>query len=714
MHRGLHGRGALFDSEPAGLVPRLVGLRPYELRAVDAKDVADAGELPFVVLSGGRGLGKSAVLAELREAYQEETRKDERLRHTPLALIDCESEEFARPRPEQTAETWSPVSQALLVLAEQLGERVKHAGKIAFPRLLAGLVAVHAPDWRDAEADRIRRELRRILLLNDGGPGFGHFAGRMAGRVVARVIAAAAGQGDPFLSATIEATLESISEGFGSRKQQKPSLWYRTYPNAGGNATRGLILLSQHFRADGPSREHAERYLVRALLTDLTEAYAGIGSRLRRLGRPLVLLDNAHAGPGPGLIGPVLRDRAEGFADEVVFVATVRGPDLPAVRGTLRHELAEVARRFDWRADTSPASRALLVSLPPLSPDDTLHIVGAVCEDVEVPPRLPHATHRLTGGNPLGITLLAASAAQHPQEAASLGRLLTAPVTLREDQTDDGRPTRDELLEQLVPSDRLEELTVLAAAHDHESACALADAQLPDDFGSAGVRTLEARLAEEGLPAAPGHFVGDPFVRTLLLLRLHHQHADHGKWRDVHETLIRHYTDEDDDPARARYRLHHELALGDTQGAVAYLRDTFHSLDTRTWLDTLRFLTSAPYFHAHDDAGRDFAGPDDRRAAIALDRSGTRQQPPEGVDPLLHQRVRRLLHAVWQLADPLVLPDARVCDRLQFELLQLSDVPETGGALLWQASQDWPRDALAGRPLRTPDGDESDDRDGET
>ncbi|MEV6184076.1 hypothetical protein [Streptomyces sp. NPDC052015] len=26
MHRGLHGRGALFDSDPPGLAPRLIGL----------------------------------------------------------------------------------------------------------------------------------------------------------------------------------------------------------------------------------------------------------------------------------------------------------------------------------------------------------------------------------------------------------------------------------------------------------------------------------------------------------------------------------------------------------------------------------------------------------------------------------------------------------------------------------------------------------------
>ncbi|MFI5475208.1 hypothetical protein ACIA6D_34005 [Streptomyces cacaoi] len=715
MHRRLYGRGALFDVEPAGLVPRLVGIRPYELHA--EKPEHPAGP-PLLVLAGGRGLGKSAVLAELWDAYTEHTRRGEARRRTPVALIDCEDEQFARPPHEESPESWSPVWQALLVVAEQLTEPVRAAGQLTFPRLTAGLVAVRASDWSGrTDSDRIRRELVRILLLNERASRFS-LAGRWAAKVASKVIAAASG-GGPFVAATVEATLEALSEGVTHRKEQRPATWYRSYPNAGGNAKRGLLLLAGNFRAGGTSREHAERWLVRALLADLAEAYSGLGSHLTRLGRPLVLLDNARSGPGPGLLDAVLRDRADGVADQVVWVATVRGAAHPALGDAVRRELPEVARATDWEPGSSPSSRALLVPLPPLSPDDTLHMVGAVCDDTELPPQFPHATHRLTGGNPLGIVLLATTARQHPGQAASLGRLLTAKVRLEEGQADDGRPAYAELLRRLVPADRLDELTVLAAAHDHDSAVALADDRLPDDFGSSGVRSLRARLAAEGLPTAPGHFVGDPFTRTLLLLRLHHRRADHAKWREVHETLIRHYThadgqDPDDhDPAHARYRLYHELALGDTAGAVAYLRDTFAVLRTRTWLDTLRFLASAPYFHAHDAAGRDSDGRDDHRSAIALGRTDAGQEPPEGVNASLHLRIRRLLHAVWQVTDPLVLPDPKVCGRLEFELLQLSDQRPAGGALLFATSQAWPRDALAGRPLRTPAEDDDGDTDGD-
>ncbi|MFG3025913.1 hypothetical protein ACGFZQ_46775 [Streptomyces sp. NPDC048254] len=689
MHRRLHGRGALFDVEPAGLIPRIVGLRPYQHRA---HPLEHPGELPFVVLTGARGLGKSAVLGELRDAYKG---------HTPVALVDCAEAQFTAAPAGRPAESWSPVAQALLVVAEQLAEPVTGAGRITFPRLMSGLVAVAAGGWGDADSERIRREVERILLLNESGSWISGFAGRWAGKVAAKVVAAATGTG-PLVSGAIEATLESIAEGFASRRHQKASVWYRTYPNAGGHAQRGLILLSGHFRAGGTSREHAERYLVRALLADLTEAYAGVLPRMQRLGRPLVLVDNVGTGPGPGLLDAVLRDRADGVADQVAFVAGLRGDGRELLRNGVRRELAEVARRTAWAPDAAvPSSRALLVALPPLSPDDTLHLVATPAA-----PQLPHAVHRLTGGNPLGIAVLAEAAAQHPDRAGALGDLLTAEVRLTEDGP--AAPVYRELLDRLVPQDRLDELTVLAAAHDHDSACALAEALLADDFGPADVRALQSRLAGEGLPVVPGQFVGDPFVRTLLLLRLHLRDPDHGGWRTAHETLVASYTDDRPDE-RARFRLHHQLALGRTESAVAHLRDTFPVLDTRGWLRTLRFVASAPYFHAHDAEGRDFTGQGDRRAAVALGRTDAAQQVPDGVDPVLHLRVRRLLHAVWHLTDPLVLPDPKVGDRLRFELEQLSNLRPAGNALLWRASRDWPAAALAGRPPADPEDDEGDD-----
>ncbi|MFC8200455.1 hypothetical protein ACFWBR_34690 [Streptomyces sp. NPDC060006] len=370
MREGLHGRGALFDTDPPGLAPRLVGLRPFQQRP---SPLEHTEELPFVVFAGGRGLGKSAVLEQLRDAYEG---------HTPVALIDCEDELFACgdepgavPSPRRPREAWSPVSQAVLTIAEQLAEPVTGAGRIPFPRLAAGLLAVVAGGWNDRDLPRIRQEAERILLLNRTGSraagswGAG-FAGRWVGRVSTRLAAALSGTG-PVVEPVIEATLEAFTEGVTSthRRLRKAATWYRDYPHAGGNPKLGLMLLSGHFRLGRDPRTHAERHLVRALLADLDDAYTGAlpGAlqRTHRLGRPLVLLDNAQSAPGPGLIGSVLRDRADGIADRVAFFAGLRGDGHPSLHHAVRRSLPEVAHRSGWQPGTTVSSRALLVPLPP-------------------------------------------------------------------------------------------------------------------------------------------------------------------------------------------------------------------------------------------------------------------------------------------------------------------------------------------------------------
>ncbi len=285
------------------------------------------------------------------------------------------------------------MSQAVLTIAEQLAEPVAGSGRIAFPRLTAGLLAVAAGGWRDRDLPRIRQEAERILLLNDTGSWVAGFTGRWVGRVSTRLVDALSGTGRvDALSGTgpvtvssgtgsaltpsstgsvvepiIEATLEVFSEGVTPthRRLRKAAAWYRDCPSAGGNPKLGLILLSGHFRAGGDSRTHAERYLVRALLADLDDAYTGAVQRTHRPGRPVVLVDNVQATAGVGLIGPVLRDRADGIADRVAFFAGLRGDGHPSLRNAARRALPEVARATGWEPGGTVSSRALLVPLPP-------------------------------------------------------------------------------------------------------------------------------------------------------------------------------------------------------------------------------------------------------------------------------------------------------------------------------------------------------------
>ncbi|MGW0573784.1 hypothetical protein [Streptomyces tauricus] len=735
MRRGLHGQGALFDTEPPGLAARLVGLRPFQHGSSPCEHPK---EIPFVVFAGPRGIGRSAVLAELRAAYEG---------RTPLALIDCEAERFAHPPAGRPREVWSPLSQALVTIAEQLAEPVADAGRIPFPRLAAGLLAVAAGGWNDRDLPRIRREAERILLLNDTGSWVGGQTSRWVGRVSARLTDPLTGPlpgTGPVVEPVVEAVLETFSEGVSPthRRLRKAAAWYRDHPNADGNPKLGLLLLSGHFRAGGDPRTHAEGHLVRALLADLDDAYGGSLPRGHRPGRPVVLVDNAQTAPGIGLIGAVLRDRADGIADRVAFFAGLRGHGHPALRNATRGALSELARTSGWEPGGTASSRALLVRLSPLSPDDTPRVVEAACRGLAVPSRLPGAAHRLTGGSPLGTTLFAESARQNlPRGAGTPGELLTADLVPPDKQDGreaceahgvhkgherhgvhevheghegheghGGRPAYRALLDRLVPDGRRDELALLAVAHDRESACALAAARLPGDFGAVGVLALEARLAEEGLPKVPGQFVGDPFLRTLLLLELHRREPDHRTWKAAHRTLVAHYTDipgAPDGPGpgpgsaeqRVLHRLHHELALGAAEPAVTYLRDTFPRQDTKAWLRALVFLASAPYHPAPVPDGYGGAA-SDARTGVALGRVGTGPPPPEGADTALHLRIRRLLYGVWQVTDPLALPDPVVAERLRSELEHLSRLRSTDVEPLLRASVHWPEDALSGRPLR--------------
>lgn len=82
---------------------------------------------------------------------------------------------------------------------------------------------------------------------------------------------------------------------------------------------------------------------------------------------------------------------------------------------------------------------------------------------------------------------------------------------------------------------------------------------------------------------------------------------------------------------------------------------------------------------------------------------------PPGLDAdatELHLSVRRLLHAVWLLTDPLALPDEEVTDRLAHELRRLSGRHLTGSGSLWDAATHWPRDIRAWRELSLPPGRE--------
>lgn len=665
----MYGRDALLT----GLAPRLVGLTPAHRRTA----FEHGEDLPVVVLTGARGTGKTAVLEQLRNAYRH---------HIPVALLDCDSPDLAGP-PHANHAPGTPVTEALYALGEQLMPKVRGAGEVRFPRLAAGLLSAASGGWAPGEDERIQAEAARLGLLLAPSSWWENQGRAWLGKVVTR-LSNLATTGIPAVDIVVEATVESLLEELFNRRQRNAANWYGGYPNAGGNAVLGLTLLGRHFHRGDGHRAVAERHLIGALRADLAAAYAGSG-RLRRVGRPLLLLDNAHAEPGRRILECVLRDRHEGRLDRTVVIAAQRGAATTAPEHAMRLRFAELAHPGRWHRGPEPGSGAVAADLPALEPEEVRRIFErSDAERAVAPPRGPaslyRAVHRLTGGRPLGVRLLAEAVHRIPDDReVTPGALLDAPAGVG------GRGTGAELLHRLVPADCLERLVILAAAREPGAAEALAAVRLQAHGGVSGMRYAKDVLRREGWDEDPDLFVADPLLRSVLLHRLHHQDPDAASWRAVHQTLRDYHAGSEwrgqPHPPSRPLQLHHELALGRTESAVAHLRDTFQQPDVpaRQWLDELRVITSAPCFAAPD-----------RRRAIALGTPDPRQPPPgHAVDPVLHFRVQRLLHAVWLLRDPLAPLDTEVVARMAYELGRLSDLRRTGSDVLWQASREWPRSA---------------------
>nr|WP_223183469.1 MULTISPECIES: hypothetical protein [unclassified Streptomyces] len=679
----MYGREAAL--EDAGLVARLSGLTRDGAGKVPFEHGDDP---PVTVFTGGRGTGKTALLKEVRNRYKG---------HTPLALVDCARIE----PPADHGPGWTPVTGALAELAVQLSPKVPGASPVRFPRLSLGLVAVASLAWSREDDERARRDLLRLgplLATVDATRGA---AANWVGKVLAKLAATFAEATVPIAGLLAEATVETVLEEVFGRLQRSAEAWYGGYRNAGGRGEAGLRQLAIDFELDGRRRREAEDFLVGALTEDLLRAYTGF-RRGSRVGRPLLLLDNAHEPLGRRLVEPVLRARAEGRRDRIVVLAASRIRDHEGLRQATRTRLPETAHRAPCPRGSSVGSGILAVELTPLSPAQTRAVFDRYDPAGRAPAELARAVHRLTGGRPLGVALLGRAAGEvEPRLRARLtpGRLLDLTVELREDTAP--VPVAPALLAELLPVLRPGPYAVLAAAHDEESARMLARARLQGESldGDVALRVRDLLRAEEWTES-PRHFVADPLLRALLLHRLRFEDEDHPRysaWLAVHETLRRHYG-----PEPGPYRLHHDLALGHTDEAVAHLRETFPGPDVLDWLGRLRFIGSAP--HPRE---RTVTEPDPRRA-VALGQGAPVPLPP-GLDAdtaELHLAVRRLLHAVWLLTDPLALPDEEVADRLAHELRRLSGRHLTGSGSLWDAATHWPRDIRAWREPSLPPGRE--------
>jgi hypothetical protein len=178
-----------------------------------------------------------------------------------------------------------------------------------------------------------------------------------------------------------------------------------------------------------------------------------------------------------------------------------------------------------------------------------------------------------------------------------------------------------------------------------------------------------------------GYFVGDAFVRTLLL----HQLSSLGaavSAADAHTALRDLYGPDSSGllSAGEPARLYHCLARGDAGYVTGRLHASFADSPAQGWLEALVRVVAAPCLTYRDAC---------RQAALGNRDDSARDR--------LYRSISRLLHAGWYLTDPLVSPtgESEVIAALRTELFFLAKEHPRGNRVLSRAALEWPARLLA-------------------
>lgn len=669
----LYGRDAVLNE----LVPRMVGLHHTKSKAIRQEP---RGEVPAVLLHGGHGSGRSAVLEELRRAYTD---------RVPVAAVDCAN----ATDDDAAVSNTSPTAELLTDLARGLSGHRPGFGRLRLPRLVTGLVAISAWHRGELGEQACARERVAALLTDCGLEKDPERARGWPGDVLDLI----GGWGTDDLGPVAGASVRLFTDRYlGFRENRAVRQWYRDVdgvPRDQEEDVHGLTALSRAFHLGDDIRRRTESYLVEALLEDLRAAYTG-WRHLNAAPRPLALLDNVHTPAGGHLLDLLLARRvaADDRPDPLVVVAATLGkPRGERLTGATRWAFADVPGLAGWSRPVRGSSAAGLVTLPlpPLDREELLSMMR-VGEERAVRQEVARAVHRFTGGSPLGCRIFydALDAAPEPAsvETHELARLRLT-----------GEYVTEQMLHALVPDAELSAyLVLLSVAQDPAAARALAGAYLTRDHQAGAVEAVRSHLRAEQWPQAGRPFVADDFLRAVLVHELRRRPAGATdpplSWPDLHELLRGHHEDRGE-PATA---WHHALAAGSPGEPVRWLADTFRDAAAQRWLASLWHIATAP--HPPDPAWADTC-----RATA----SGERDATFEGDS--VQRSVNRLLHAVWFAADPLSVPDAHLRGRVGRELDFLSLKHPTGNSTLYDASQEWP---AAIKDLRTP-GSAVGDRDGD-
>jgi hypothetical protein len=458
----------------------------------------------------------------------------------------------------------------------------------------------------------------------------------------------------PGLESLVQVTLVTAREALLSRRRRGPLRWWREQLSPPGDAVDRLFSFAIDFQTRGAPRREAEAHLVAAFLDDVAGRYGAFQAG-SRTAIPLILLDNAHAAPGPAFLALMERryaaSRGEGRAPvHPVTVATALGE-----AGGGRLSFHDVGRETPWE----PSEGWLLrLGINQVRESDIRAMLRARLGPVRYPANLERPIARLSGGRAGCARVLVDAAVAHLRSGGSGGSgggtpSLTGRELLALDHADgdaeggngNGNADRpgsvaDRLLELLLPGQmrlRVDDMTLTAAALGDDAARLLlrrhgtprpeTDADVDWRLRNVKSELDGAHWNREPWPAPAAPVVGDRALRLLLLHRLAARADD---WRAAHAALAAGLG-----PSAGAPFLHHTLALGDADAVADHLRVLFTRLPPPEWLTAVNVVCAAP-----TPPGGEAAPP---------------EAEPE--DPV-RLAIRRLVRALWRLSDAMTLtPD---------------------------------------------------------
>jgi len=594
----LHGYEQLVDT----FVPTAVGLGPRGT----ATTPGHPGGAPVVTVHGGRGTGKTALCERLHDTYVG------RLHVAKWPLPGAQPVGMAPP-PDQASPLTSRPLAALGWLVRELNVDVPRSGRIEFPRFTYGLMAattLYEPlDTQDtdgpalADLQRLEHRLRALEeALPTGERPLWDTLAAWVSAAIPLVTAFAPGLGP--VEELLQRIIRQAGERGGPRLDQGALKWWdeelRGLPGSGIRKLLDWVFLSLRHQVAARARQSLEEHLAAAFLADIDADHRRRHWRIRPL--PLILLDNTHTPTGRRLLDLLLTAYANAAGPDNARGAEVTRPVIVVTRlgarprpATPAHQHPLSVPQFDTLAWQSPRSHApeawqVWLEAPALRADSIATALGTPC-----PRGLPNLVEQISAGRAGCARPLIEAARQNlrggrrsPLSQAGPRELGTALLSLPTAGTEPGGQggqadtVTDALLRYLVPDrDLIAPLLPWAVA------------LRPQDVPTADPeyhRVRDLLKADHWYhadwPAGTTPAIPD---RTLRELLLHHLRTTPARWTALHTAARERHT------SGSAPHLHHTLALGRREEAVAGLHTLFASTGPRGWLTAVQIVCAAPH-----------------------------------------------------------------------------------------------------------------------